>query len=366
MTILGLHHITLISANAERTADFYTRVLGLRLVKKTVNFDDPGSYHLYFGDEIGRPGTAITFFEWPKAPKGKIGVGGTHHLALRVPDYNGLLKWKRRLTDLGLKVDGPFDRHYFTSIYFRDPDGVILEIATDGPGWTIDETAESLGQAFRAPPEAMMLANRDSDTIAATTWDSPIRTITPDMALLNGMHHITAIGSDIRATHAFYTDILGMRLVKMTDNFDDPGSAHWYWANRNADVGSTITYFERDPKATRYAEMGAGMTHHFAFAVEDEDIQRHYQKKLASAGYRVSQILDRDYFKSIYTHDPDGHIVELATVGPGFLKDEPIDSLGTELKLPSWLEHLRPRAEASLQPINVESWTNVRTETELK
>ncbi|NJN93989.1 MAG: glyoxalase [Anaerolineales bacterium] len=152
MTIQGLHHITLVCSDAQRTIDFYTQVLGQRLVKKTVNFDDPGSYHLYFGDEMGRPGSAITFFEWPGAPKGHWGIGGTHHFALTVPDYNGLLKWKRRLTDYGLSVDGPLDRHYFKSIYFTDPDGAIIEIATQGPGWTMDEAADKLGTEYRQPP----------------------------------------------------------------------------------------------------------------------------------------------------------------------------------------------------------------------
>ena len=145
MSILGLHHITLVSSDAQSTLDFYSGVLGLRLVKKTVNFDDPGAYHLYFGDRTGSPGTAITFFEWKGLPKGRPGIGGTHHLALQVADYDGLLAWKRRLTDLGLRVTGPYDRNYFKSIYFNDPDGMILEIATRGPGWTVDEDAESLG-----------------------------------------------------------------------------------------------------------------------------------------------------------------------------------------------------------------------------
>src|SRR5690242_2134379 len=109
MTILGIHHITLVSANAQRTVDFYTQVLGLRLVKQTVNFDDTSSYHLYFGNQTGAPGSAVTFFEWPNAQKGHWGIGGTHHFALQVPDYDALLKWKRRLIDLGLNVDGPLD-----------------------------------------------------------------------------------------------------------------------------------------------------------------------------------------------------------------------------------------------------------------
>src|SRR5664279_1066018 len=112
MTILGLHHITLVCSNAQRTVDFYTKVLGLRFVKRTVNFDDPGSYHLYFGDETGSPGTAVTFFEWPGAPRGYPGIGGTHHFALIVPDRQGLLKWKRRLLDLGIGVTGPYSRVY--------------------------------------------------------------------------------------------------------------------------------------------------------------------------------------------------------------------------------------------------------------
>src|SRR4051812_4073101 len=111
MEIQGLHHITLVCTDAQRTVDFYSGVLGLRLVKQTVNFDDPGSYHLYFGDELGRPGSAITFFEWPGAPRGYPGVGGTHHFALTVADYDGLLQWKRRLTDLGLHVQGPLGRN---------------------------------------------------------------------------------------------------------------------------------------------------------------------------------------------------------------------------------------------------------------
>jgi len=174
MTIQGLHHITLVCANAQQTVDFYTGVLGLRLVKQTVNFDDPSSYHLYFGNEVGSPGSAVTFFEWPQAPQGQPGIGGTHHLALRVADYDGLLKWKRRLTDLGMAVDGPLDRHYFKSIYFRDPDGTILEIATDGPGWTMDEAADKIGTEHRPPPAAMMIANRDKARIQAETWPEPV------------------------------------------------------------------------------------------------------------------------------------------------------------------------------------------------
>ncbi|MBI5300797.1 MAG: VOC family protein [Chloroflexi bacterium] len=351
MTVLGLHHITLVSSNAQRTVDFYTRVLGQRLVKRTVNFDDPASYHLYFGDELGRPGSAITFFEWRDAPRGYPGIGGTHHLALQVADNAGLLKWKRRLTDLGIAVEGPLDRHYFHSIYFRDPDGVILEIATRGPGWTIDEAPARIGEAYREPPRAMIVRNRDEARIRAETWHAPVPHITPEMALAAGMHHITAIGSDIHRTHAFYGDLLGMRRVKMTSNFDDPTSAHWYWGAGDGKPGTLITYFERDPRSEPHARLGTGQTHHFALAVSDDNSQLEWREKLVRAGLGVSPVMDRVYFKSIYTRDPDGHIVELATAGPGFAVDEDASELGTHLRLPPWLEEHRADIEANLQPL---------------
>ncbi len=353
MTVLGLHHITLVSANAQRTVDFYTQVLGQRLIKQTVNFDDPGSYHLYFGDEVGRPGTAITFFEWPRAPKGYPGIGGTHHLALQVADYDGLLKWKRRLIDLGLKVDGPYDRHYFTSIYFRDPDGVILEIATMGPGWAVDEEPDRIGTEFRAPPPDMLIRNRAEERVAAETWPEPVPVITAEMALNHGLHHITAIGSSIQRTHAFFGELLGMRRVKMTNNFDDPNSAHWYWGTGEGRPGTLITYFERQPTRERRARIGVGQTHHFALAVPDEQTQLEWREKLIAAGLRVSPVMDRIYFKSIYTNDPDGHIVELATVGPGFAVDEDVASLGTTLKLPPWLEPDRLDIERELRQLHI-------------
>lgn len=353
MSILGLHHITLVCSNAQRTVNFYTQILGLRLVKQTVNFDDPGSYHLYFGNDTGQPGSAITFFEWSTAPKGHWGIGGTHHFALQVNDYDGLLMWKRRLTDLGVEIEGPLDRHYFTSIYFRDPDGVIIEIATNGPGWAVDEAPDSIGTQFRAPPADMMVNNRDEARIKATTWQEPVPTITSDMALSQGLHHITAIGSNIKRTHAFFGELLGMRRVKMTSNFDDPTSAHWYWGADNGKPGTLITYFERDPAKVRRARIGTGQTHHFALAVPDEATQIEWRNKLTDAGLRVSPVMDRVYFKSIYTNDPDGHIIELATLGPGFTVDETVESLGSTLQLPAWLEDERPAITNQLRPLTI-------------
>ncbi len=335
MSIQGLHHITLICSNAQRTVDFYTRVLGLHLVKKTVNFDDPGSYHLYFGDTLGSPGTAITFFEWRDAPCGHPGIGGTHHLALQVADYSGLLKWKRRLTELGLKIDVPVDQRYFNSIMFNDPDGVLLEIATSGPGWLRDEKTPIADQA----------------RVQSETWDAPVAEITDDMALVRGMHHITAISSNLERTEAFYTGLLEMPRVKALTDLDDPRAAHWYWGVDAGQPGTLISYIQRDPRQMTRARFGAGQTHHFALAVADAETQLAWREKLVRAGLRVSPVMDRVYFKSIYTNDPDGHIVELATRGPGFAVDEDAAHLGACLKLPAWLEKYRDEIEPTLEPI---------------
>jgi glyoxalase family protein len=351
MTIQGLHHITLVTADARRNVQFYRNTLGLRLVKKTVNFDDPSAYHLYYGDQTGSPGSAVTFFEWKGVPQGKPGIGGTHHFALAVRDYDGLLKWKRRLTDLGVQVDGPFERNYFTSIYFRDPDGTLVEIATLGPGWTVDESPEGLGLVFRAPPANMLAANRDNARISQLTWTAPVPAIAADMALDLGMHHITAISSNIQRTHEFFEGLLGMRRVKQTSNFDDPKSLHWYWGVGDGKPGTLVTYFGRDATKDKRAQMGAGQTHHFALSVPDEEAQLVWRDKLMKAGYRVSPVMDRIYFKSIYTNDPDGHIVELATAGPGFAVDEDVAHLGEKLMLPPWLERFRGEIEGSLTPI---------------
>ena len=356
MSILSIHHITIVCQSAQRTTDFYTRVLGLRLVKRTVNFDAPTTYHLYFGNERAEPASLVTFFEWPNAARGFPGIGGTHHFALHVADYDNLLRWKRHLVDLGIAVNGPLDRHYFTSLYISDPDGTIVELATRGPGWTRDEPADSIGTVHRNPPPEMLTGNRDKAKIQATTWPEPVPAILPSMKLDFGIHHITAIGQDIERTHDFYHGMLGMRRVKRTNNFDDPQSFHWYWGAGDGKPGTLITYFERKPEREKPVRMGAGQTHHFALAVADDESQLEWRDKLLSAGIQVTPVMDRVYFKSIYLHDPDGHIVELATLGPGFLVDEPAESLGESLMIPPWLEGSRRRIEGSLHPLSVDRW----------
>ncbi len=358
MNILGLHHITLVTTNAQRNLDFYTGVLGLRFIKQTVNFDDPTAYHLYYGDGVGTPGTAITFFEWKLAGQGRPGIGGTHHFALTVRDRDALLKWKRRLGDLGISVAGPYDRSYFNSIYFRDPDGTIIELATEGPGFTADEAADALGKLHITPRPEVTTAGRNEADIAALTWHEAVPGITPDMALMQGMHHISAVSSDIQRTHAFFGDLLGMDLVKQTDNYDDPSSKHWYWSGDAGDgrPGTLLTYFEQDPRSARMVRMGAGQTHHYALAVADAHEQLAWREKLVTQGLRVSPVMNRDYFRSIYTNDPDGHILEIATVPPGFTVDEPVEALGQALQLPDFLEPYREAITANLTPLKVPAW----------
>lgn len=350
--IAGIHHITLVAANAQRTAEFYTRMLGLKLVKRTVNFDAPDTYHLYFGDEQGNPGTLVTFFEWPRAAKGVWGIGTTHHFALLVESSEGLLKWKRWLTDRGVAVTGPYDRVYFQSIYFTDPDGVIVEIATRGPGWGLDEPFERWGSELKPPPIETTVGHRDEAAIAAQTWPDPISEIDPTMHI-PGLHHITAISSDIERTTNFYTEILAMRLVKRTLNFDNPDAPHLYYAAEDGHPGSVITYFGYTPQTMRRGKLGRGLTHHFAFEVADDQAQLAWRERLLEHGIETTEVRDRKYFHSIYFSDPDGHILEIATRNPGFLVDEPQASLGQSLELPPWLEADRATIEQELKPLQL-------------
>jgi len=348
----GFHHITMVSSNAPRTLAFYGDLLGLGLVKKTVNFDDPGAYHLYFGDSEGRPGTIVTFFEWPKAPPGQWGIGGVHHLALGVQSAEAQLKWKRRLTDAGVAVTGPLDRGYFRSLYFADPDGQILEIATAGPGYAIDEPADALGTSLLVPPLERMPEGRDEAAIAATTHPEPIPEITADMAL-DGIHHISAITDDLDRAGEFYETALGLSLIKMTYNQDDGQTKHYFWAaydGQSIAPHSSMTLFGWE-SGRRRAQPGVGQTHHVAFRTNDATEQKEWREHLLSLGLSVTEVRDRTYFESIYFHAPDGLLVEIATDGPGFAVDEPADSLGDELKLPSWLEPRRSDIERTLVPL---------------
>jgi glyoxalase family protein len=348
----GFHHITMVSTDAPRTLAFYRELLGIGLVKKTVNFDDPGAYHLYFGEDGGRPGTLLTFFEWPRTRRGRWGVGGVHHLALGVATPEAQLKWKRRLTDAGVPVSGPMDRGYFKSIYFADPDGQILEIATRGPGYAIDEPAGALGRALLVPPVERLPGGRNEAAIAAATHPEPVPVVTADMRL-EGIHHITGITDDLERADAFYQEALGLRVVKKTFNQDDAKTLHWFWADYDGkQVGphSALTLFAW-PGSDYGARPGAGQTHHIAFRAKDGEEQEAWRDHLLHLGVDVSPVMERNYFRSIYFRAPDGLLLEIATDGPGFAVDEPQTSLGAALKLPPWLEARRSEIEGALVPL---------------
>ena len=352
LATLGFHHITMVARDARRTLAFYRGLLGLKLVKKTVNFDDPGAYHLYFGDEEGNPGTLLTFFEWPGASRGHWGVGGIHHLALGVADERRQLMWKRRLTDAGIRVSGPYDRGYFKSIYFTDPDGQILEIATAGPGYAIDEPADALGRRLVEPPRARLPEGRDEEAIAESVHPEPIPDITEGMEL-RGIHHITGITDDLERAHDFYVQALGLRLVKKTLNQDDASTEHWFWARYDGEKvcpHSALTLFGWDG-SSHVSRPGAGQTHHIAYRAADEEEQLAWREHLLSMGVRVTEVKDRQYFQSIYFRAPDGLLLEIATDGPGFSVDEAPRELGSDLKLPPWLEGQRERIESELTPL---------------
>jgi glyoxalase family protein len=349
----GFHHITLVAGDAGRTARFYVNTLGLGFVKKTVNFDRPDTYHLYFGDRVGTPGTLVTFFEWPDAARGRIGVGTTHHFALTVESDEAQLKWKRRLSDAGVPVSGPYDRGAFKSIYFTDPDGIILEIATRGPGWEVTQD----GEEIYLPPKELQAPYRDEAAVAARTWPEPVPEIAPDMAL-RGLHHVSAMASDIERTDAFYQEVMDMPLIRKSVNYDEPRMPHWYWGVDGGRPGTIMTYFGmnylQNGLRPVYGQIGRGLTHHIAFEVGSDEGQAYWRERLQENGLSVTPVLDRQYFRSIYFNDPDGHILEIATTQPGFLIDQPADRLGKDLMLPPWLESDRLEIERSLAPIDLE------------
>jgi glyoxalase family protein len=322
--VAGLHHVALVSRDLGRTADFYARVLGLRDLgdgpAPVAPSGRPGTLGeataRWFGDDAGRPGSLVAVVERPEAPQGAPGIGGTHHFALCVADREALLMWKRRFLDEGYAVNGILDRHYFQSIYVKDPDGTIVEFATRGPGWTMDEEAERIGEEHRAPPPEMVNTNRDRARIAAENWPEPVRDLAPAMRV-QGLHHVTAIGTSIEGTERFVAGRLGMRRVKRTNNFDDVGSFHWYWGVGGGAPGTLVTYFDRKPERERPVQMGAGQVAHYAVAA-DADALPPLRAALAEAEIPVSASAavgpDVAPFDAVATVDPDGHPVVLASL----------------------------------------------------
>jgi glyoxalase family protein len=305
--VTGLHHLTAIATDPQANIDFYAGLLGLRLVKKTVNFDDPSAYHLYYGDAQGTPGSIVTFFYWPGAPRGRNGSGATTAITLSAPPAS-LGYWQDRLQrhDVALERRQRFSEEV---IAFNDPDGIPVEIV-----------------AVENDP-------RQPWTGAGVPAEHALR----------GMHTAELTVRDARPTEDLLTGPMNFRLVRRDGNrarFEaGPGGS-----GRYADVIG-------DPKAAR-ATGGAGTIHHIAFRVATDEAQLEMQERLFEASYHVSEVRDRDYFHSIYYRERGGILFEIATDVPGFAVDEPADSLGTALKLPKQIEHAREQIEALLPPLH--------------
>jgi glyoxalase family protein len=305
--IQGLHHITAMAGNAQANLDFYHTLLGQRLVKRTVNFDDPGTYHFYFADETGTPGTVLTFFPWPSAKRGERGNGEASAVAYTIRP-GSVAYWRERLSAHGVTVTDEAPRFGQPVLAFTDPDGMRLELIASAAPATIRHWA-----------------------------DGPV----PADHALRGFHSVTLWLEDTRATAALLVEHLGYTFV------GEEGDRARF-AGASGDVGLYVDLVAR-PGQPR-GRFGVGSIHHVAFRTVDDSEQLEYLGALQAAGFGVSPVRDRQYFHSIYFRSPGGVLFEVATDAPGFLYDEPVESLGQTLKLPSWLESRRDEIEAFLPP----------------
>jgi glyoxalase family protein len=294
----GLHHITMITGEAQRNVDFYADVLGLRMVKKTVNFDQPDAYHLYFGDEQGSPGSILTWFEFAGAARGRAGAGMIHTIQLGVAAEASFDFWERRLADRGYEA-----RRTESALGFEDYDGLHFEL------------------------------------VVARDGNPPLRAehpeIPPELAIV-GVRGARAYGPYAAVPESLLTDTLGFTFQGDGEYRLDGEERHVHWA------------YDQAPAA--HGVQGAGTVHHIAFAAQDED-HLAWQERVRAAGGYVTDVRDRDYFRSIYFREPRGVLFEIATLSPGFAVDEDPDRLGEELRLPKMHEHLRERLERTLTPV---------------
>jgi glyoxalase family protein len=305
----GIHHVTAISGNASRNVDFYTRTLGLRLVKKTVNFDDPGTYHLYYGDEQGKPGTILTFFPWEHVAAGRNGDGLAEETAFRVP-AESIGYWTHRLIEKSVPHKALEKRFGEPVLSFTDPDGMSLALV--GVAGALNQPAWSFGGI-------------------------------PAEHAIRGFHGVTLMLEKAAPTGAILTGVFGFKetgreghLVRYETSGDEPGSA------------MTI----RETEGFLPGRMGRGSVHHIAFRATDDAQQAEMARQVRS-DHRLTptEQVDRNYFRSVYFREPGGILFEIATDQPGFAVDEPLATLGRDLKLPPSLESHRREIEAALPPI---------------
>jgi glyoxalase family protein len=305
--IVGLHHVTAIASDPQRNLDFYTQVLGLRFIKRTVNFDDPGTYHFYFGDDTGTPGTILTFFPWPGTPRGKRGAGETIATAFSIP-VGSLPFWRERLTSKGITTK---EETYFGRVHLHlsDPDDMVLELIE-----------HSEAHAVSVP--------RYADV--------------PAQFAIQGFFGATLLEANLKGTQS----LLGMMGYR---KLSEEGTR-----SRYAPEGDALGHFldivvDQDAPKGR---MGAGTVHHIAFRTTDDSAQVDWQQELGRQ-VSVTPVQDRTYFHSIYFREPGGVLFEIATDAPGFLIDEPVESLGEALRIPAWFEPQRPSIEARVKPLTL-------------
>ncbi len=322
--VRGLHHITLVTSNEAINRRFYTEVLGLRRVKLSVNQDDVFHRHLFYADERGTTGSAITFFEWPDLPRGSVGLGSPHHLSFSVRNADALSGWISWLSSKGVGVSGPLSRGGRISLYFRDPDGVTLEIA--------------------APDDEAITA----DYIKASARNaSPASAISTEMRLV-GFDHASPVTSDPALTSRFFDRFLGLKSGFTGPNPDQPSTQ--ITGIGTADRPEFLRYLGSSGAPNGF--VGHGSVHHIAMAVDEDEDQLRLLRHLNDTGVGNSGIIDRFWFKSLYFRDPDGNLLEVATKKPGYTADETPDELGTRLVLPKWLEPRRSEIETRLKQID--------------
>jgi catechol 2,3-dioxygenase-like lactoylglutathione lyase family enzyme len=305
-----IHHVTAIAGDPQRNLDFYAGVLGLRLVKLTVNFDDPGTYHFYYGDERGRPGTILTFFTWPQSPRGRTGLGQTAAVTLAVPPA-AISFWLQRLIHHGVPFKGPLSRFGESLLELTDPDGMPVELV----GTAQVESVEG--------------------------WSGgPV----PGESAIRGLHSATLLEAELSPTSEVLTEILGFRAA---------GSEDMYHRFVGAGDGPGRVILVRAVGGFWSGAMGVGAIHHVAYRAKDDEAQLDRRNALVARGTPVTAVLDRKYFHSIYFPEPGGVLFEIATDQPGFTVDEPLERLGSELKLPPWLEPELELIRSRLTPLEL-------------
>lgn len=309
-TILGIHHITAIAGDAKRNFNFYSNILGLRFIKKTVNFDDPGTYHFYFGDEIGSAGTILTFFPWGEGiHQARRGSGMASEIGYSVPK-GSLDFWIERFEKYNVIYNKPSEKFGEKYVTFLDPDGLKLELI------------ESATEDNRKPWE--------TDEIKASV-------------ALKGFHNITLTLNKIEATATILTDIFGYQLIEKSVN-------RYRYATTAVENASIVDLVEL-PEEKR-GHVANGSVHHVAFRVNNDESLMHFHKIISEKGLGITQQIDRQYFHSLYFREPGGVLFEIATDNPGFTVDETLENLGKDLKLPPQYETSRAEIEAHLVKIN--------------